>query len=339
MGCEELTARRTLQEAAREYADGHFEKAAQECEKALAIMPDFDIANHNCALIYHKMFRPGLDTPGNAKIADRATELFAKYIAKNPDDGKIIDLMTRIWIDAGRYERALEYWEKELAKDPKDTEMIGKIAGIHRLAGDWKKAIEWHEKEAEAEEAPEAKADALKNIAKLTSTRLLYNRIKIKWYERLEVADIGIHAMQRSVALAPDSFESEQLLGSLYGVRGEAHQASWAQLIDNANSRFHYKRFSILKKKADAEAGSPGRKAEDQKAEDKKPGEQKPAGGQKDPGKTDDQKPVGETPQKSQSQDSSKEEASPGGGATARSGGPAAAADKPSGAKASAGKP
>ena len=71
MGCEELTARRTLQEAAREYADGHFEKAAQECEKALAIMPDFDIANHNCALIYHKMFRPGLDTPGNAKIADR----------------------------------------------------------------------------------------------------------------------------------------------------------------------------------------------------------------------------------------------------------------------------
>ena len=48
-----------------------------------------------------------------------------------------------------------------------------------------------------------------------------------------------------------DDFEIQQLLGNLFASRGEAHQPAWAQLLDTAHSRYHYKKFSALKVAAD----------------------------------------------------------------------------------------
>ena len=246
-GCDELTARRTLQEASRAYEAGHFEDATAKCDAALEILPEFDIAIHNCAIIYYKWFRPGDDTPENIRAADRATELFGRYLKKHPEEGRFVDFMSQVWIDSNQHEKALAYWEAEHAKKPKNIDVIQRVATIHRMSGEWQRSIEWHEIEMNAEETAQGKTRALKNIANLVASKLLYNRASIKWQERQLIADIGIHAMQRAEKLTPDDFEVQQLLGNLFGSRGEAQQPAWAQLLDTAHSRFHYKKFSKLK--------------------------------------------------------------------------------------------
>lgn len=246
-GCEELSARRMLQEADKLYETGQLEKATTLCDKALETLGGFDIALHNCALIYLKYFKPGIDTPENLAAANRTTELLGRYLKVHPEEGKLVDIMTQVWIDSGQHDKALQYWEANHAKDPGNTEVIGRVATILRMAGRWQDALAWHEKEFEVEKTPHGKVRALKNIGNLVASKLLYERASIKWQERLATADIGIYAMQRAEAIMPDDYEVEQLLGNLFGSRGESHQPAWAQLFDTAYSRYHYKKFSALK--------------------------------------------------------------------------------------------
>ncbi|MEM9491576.1 MAG: tetratricopeptide repeat protein [Myxococcota bacterium] len=252
-GCEELDARRTLQEASRAHSNGRFEEASKHCEKALDLMPNFDVALHNCGLIYHKRFRPGVETDDNLAMANRATELFQKYLELNPADNQVVKLMSKVWIDAGQYNQALQYWERELAKDSGNIEIMEILAGITRQAGDWEKSVEWYRRIVATETSPDGKANGLKNIAKLCSGKL-FNRTGVAWEDRLRYADIGIAALQEAKALTPDDPEIERYQGSIYGLRAEAHQAVWAQLIDSAEGRFHHITASRMIKAQEAAA-------------------------------------------------------------------------------------
>ena len=83
----------------------------------------------------------------------------------HPNEGKLIDIMTQIWIDAGQHEKALQYWIDEHAKDPKDIEVITRVAAIHRMAGEWRKSIDWHEKESKPRRRRRAKRELSKTLA------------------------------------------------------------------------------------------------------------------------------------------------------------------------------
>lgn len=258
-GCDEISARRSVQEANREYEKGHFEQAASLYEEALGKAPHLDTAHFNAGLTYKKMFRPGVKTPENMAIAKSSAEHFAKYLEKFPDDAKIVDMMTSVWLESGDYESALNYWERELAKTPKNTEIIGILAGINRQAGDFDKAIEWHRRQIEIESDPRAKAGGYKDIGKLIASRLPHAKAhEIIGHERLKLVDTGIAALQKAAELDPEDPDVQTSLGFLYGQRALAHGATWAQMIEVASARHHYKKWSALTKKA--------REAEEQQA-------------------------------------------------------------------------
>ena len=267
-GCEEFTARRKIQKAGKLYNEGRFAKAAELYEEALAVAPDLNIAHHNAGLAYSKLFKPGDESPENLKWADKSTEHFGAYLKSNPDDGPIIGMMTRIWMDAGQYKKALVYWGDELAKDPDNGEVLEILASINRQAGDWETAIEWHYKQADAVHEINAKVDVYLLIAKVVWHRLS-KRDKILAWERLKVADIGIAAMAKALELDPGDERSMELHGytaSIFEFRALAHGASWARAADRASTQYHRNEWRILN-----EAVQKRRKAEEakEKAADK----------------------------------------------------------------------
>src|SRR5690606_1901043 len=150
-GCEEITSRREIQKGNRLYLEGRYRNAIEMYESALARTPDLDIGQHNAGLAYYKMFQPGLETPENKQMAEKAAAHFQPYLKQNPGDRKVISLLSTIWLASGQYEKALAYWSDVLAKNPDSRDVIEKLANINRQAGQYDKALEWHMKRAEME--------------------------------------------------------------------------------------------------------------------------------------------------------------------------------------------
>lgn len=258
-GCEEISARRSVQEANREFEKGRFSNAAELYEEALGKAPHLDTAHYNAGLTYKKMFRPGVNTPENKQLGETAIAHFAKYLEKFPEDNKIVDIMTSLWVELGDYQSAIGYWERELAKNPKSMEIMSILAGISRQAGDWDKAVEWYRRQVDADPDPRTKAGAYKDIGKLIASRLRGKTHTILGQERLSIADTGIEALQRAAELTPDDAEIQTSLGFLYGQRALAQNSTWAQMIEVASARHHYKQWSALvKKEQEATQGSEG---------------------------------------------------------------------------------
>lgn len=249
-GCQEISARRAVQEGNKAYEKGNFEEAAKMYEEALQKAPHLDTAHYNAGLTYKKMFKPGFDDPANVALAKKAAEHFDAYLEFDPKNRDIVTLMTRVWMDAGDYEGALGYWQRELDKDPKNIEIIGIMANINRQAGNFDKAMEWNLRQVELETDPHAKAGAYKAIGSLMVSRLRGRTHAILGYERLKIADTGIGMLQKAAALSPEDPDVQTALGFLYGERALAQSTTWAQIAEVAAARHHYKRWAELNKKA-----------------------------------------------------------------------------------------
>jgi tetratricopeptide (TPR) repeat protein len=251
-GCDELSARREVQQADRLFYEGRYSQAAERYERALALAPDLMIGHHNAAINYYKIFLPGDERPENLELARKAAHHFQRYLESDPDDQRIIHLLSKIWVDSGDYQSALGYWEGVLAKDPRNRSVLLQLAEINRQAGRHAEALEWLYRRVESEEQDEGKVQGYLDIAKLQWSRL--NRREVVDLERIAIADEGIAALQKASAINPDHIDVHGYLGSLYQLRSLAHGAAWARFVDAASQRHHQLRAVELTKKAQAAA-------------------------------------------------------------------------------------
>lgn len=258
-GCDELSARRLVQKGNRDYSEQRYEDAAEKFEKALKKSPELDIAHHNLAITYARLFKPGLETPANKEIADKAANHFAKWLEKHPDDDKIRRLLTGLWIDAGDYERAIAFWKKEHDKNPKARDVIQLIAGIYLKSGDWRTALTWYEKDIGAAVDVPGKVSAYQSIAYLTFNKLFSNRDKIFGAERTEIAEIGLAATAEGIKLDAKNAGLWSISAGLWNNHALANGQAWAQAIDRAEGQVFDQRARVLKdeaKKAQAAEGA-----------------------------------------------------------------------------------
>lgn len=258
-GCSELSARRLVQKGNGAYADQNYELAASYFERALAKAPDLDIAHHNLAITYARMFKPGLDTPANKELADKAANHFAVWLEKHPRDEKIRRLLTSLWIDAGDYERALAFWKKEHDANPKARDVIQLIGGIYLKSGDWRTALEWYQRDVDAAPDTPGKVSAYISITRLTFNKVFANRDKIIGAERVEIAGIGLEAAQKGIELDPNNLELWSMAGGLWNQASYANGQHWAMQIDRTEAQVYEQRARVLKeeaKKAQAAQGA-----------------------------------------------------------------------------------
>jgi tetratricopeptide (TPR) repeat protein len=257
-GCNELSARRAVQEGNAEYGEQNYDKAAAHFEKAIAKAPDLEIAHHNLGITYSRMFKPGVDTPENKALADKAAVQLTWWLAKHPDDTKIRKLITGIWIDADEYEAALAFWKKEHDRDPASRDVLQTVAGIYLKSGDWRSAIDWYRKDVEAAKDIPGKVAALSAIANVSFGKLFGGREKVFGVERCEIAEIGLEAAEQGIKLDPKAIALWGTSQGLWANRSVANGQSWAYQIDQAEAQVFAQQARVLReeaKKAQAAAG------------------------------------------------------------------------------------
>jgi tetratricopeptide (TPR) repeat protein len=258
-GCEELSARRSVQKGNTEYEEQNYDKAAAHFEDAIKSAPDLEIAHHNLGITYSRLFKPGVDTPANKAYADKATEHLGWWLSKYPDDSKIRKLITGIWIDAGEYDKALVYWKKEHDRDPKSRDVLQVIAGIYLKSGDWRESLVWYRKDVDAAPDAPAKVAALTSIVNVCFGKLFSGREKVFATERAEIAEIGLAAAEEGIKLDEKVVALWGTSQGLWDQRSLANGQSWAYFIDRTESQVYSQRARVLReeaKKAEAAAAA-----------------------------------------------------------------------------------
>jgi tetratricopeptide (TPR) repeat protein len=178
-------------------------------------------------------------------------------------------MMTNLYVDSGQPDKALAFWESELKARPNDFEAMGKLAGINLKAGNWRKAIDWYQTIAEKVPEDQNKIAAYSSVGNVAWAKL--NSKTLPPDEAVEVADLGIGALQRAAALAPKNAQFLRLQSSLYNFRAREHGVSWAAAIDRASGQ-------DLKGLIDVVSGQASRPAEPPKPAEPGPNNDKPGG-------------------------------------------------------------
>jgi tetratricopeptide (TPR) repeat protein len=164
-------------------------------------------------------------------------------------------LITQEWLDSQQFDRALAFWQDQLKAKPNDPEVMGNIAGINLKAGDWRKSIEWYKKVAEVSSDNTGKVTAYSFIGNVAWSKL--NSKTLVPDEAIELADLGIGALQKAAELAPKNVSFLRLQASLFGFRALVHGASWAAAIDRASSEDLKAQVGVLSPKPPKPPGTP----------------------------------------------------------------------------------
>lgn len=255
-GCEELSARRAIQDADQLYHQSKFDEAIDKYQGALAVA-DLPTGHHNAALANLRVFVPGDKTERNAEYAKQAIHHFTKYLETHPEDLKMTLFLTRIWVDSGDFESAIKYWEGQLAANPGKTEIMSTLAEINKQAGKQDEALGWMYKMIDAEPTKAGKVAGYASLAGIQISRLSSaSEVDSK---RLAIADKGIAALLTAAEMDPDNKELRGYLSMTYKLRGLAHGAMWARAVDGTSQGFYREEYSkILKRIRAREAAQAG---------------------------------------------------------------------------------
>jgi tetratricopeptide (TPR) repeat protein len=252
-GCDEISARRKIQEANDLYKNGRYEAACELYEAALKLDASLAIGHHNLGVCYYKLIKKGDSSPENKSIADKSAEHLQAYLKSNAADDDIRKLITDIWVDTDQVDKAVTFWTAEHDAAPKAISPIEQLAELTFKKGDWREALHWLEIGVEVAETPESKAKAYTKIGSLCFVLLINNKEgdkKIDHALRIEVADIGIAALQKGQALMPKSTEIVSVLGSLNTQRGIASGSRLGYSIDMAAYQNYMRIFGVLREEA-----------------------------------------------------------------------------------------
>lgn len=273
-GCDEISARRKIQRANELYKEARYEEARDLYEAALKLSPGLDIGHHNLGITYYKLAKRGDDSPENQDIANKAAEHLGVYLKAHPKDNAIRDLMTGLWVDTGQTAKAIAFWTTEHEAAPTNKDVIEKLAGLNFKNGDWRQAIHWYEVEVKVATTDSDRASAYLLIGRLCFNKLFNNKEKTQGAERIEVADVGIAALQKAAdalaikktietikAAGTDparkaidfdvrSAEIMSIIGGLNQQRAIAQGSAWGYYIDNATWQDQLRAVSVLNTEA-----------------------------------------------------------------------------------------
>jgi tetratricopeptide (TPR) repeat protein len=167
-------------------------------------------------------------------VAELATKHFQVWLDANPKDDETRKQMTQVWLNAELFDQAIKYWEGLLAQRPDDPEVMGNLAGINLKSGKWRTSIEWYTKVAETAKEPSSKVAAYQFIGNVAWSKL--NSRTLGPVESVELADLGIGALQAAAEIEPKNPKLFGLQASLFNFRSLNQGASWAAAIDRASA-------------------------------------------------------------------------------------------------------
>jgi tetratricopeptide (TPR) repeat protein len=111
-----IRAKNELNEAAREYREGHFPEAEQHSRRALELDPDSKTALSFIARTIHAQYRAGVQAPENVAKANEAIQAYQRILAKDPKNEEAYKAIAYLY-GALKEDDKLKAWISARAND------------------------------------------------------------------------------------------------------------------------------------------------------------------------------------------------------------------------------
>jgi len=122
VGCAKLRARDQLVKGVQAFKSGKYEEAVNHFQTSVALDPSYTNAHIYLATAYAYQVVPGLDTPDNIKIAQKALDGFNEVLAEKPNDVDALRQVASIDRNIKRYDQAKADEIKIIGLKPDDAD-------------------------------------------------------------------------------------------------------------------------------------------------------------------------------------------------------------------------
>ncbi len=170
--------------------------------------------------------------PKDRAAADKAFALFSELLAQNPQDSEARQFLVTLFIDCRWYGQAEKYFETALKQKPDDLETMKVLAIIADKSGETQAAVDWYRKRAEASANPVSRAALFYELGTYVWNLMQYQPDRAKGIDGIRLADQGIEACRRAMALKAEYAEAMVYGNLLYLKRGPLETNEQARYFD-----------------------------------------------------------------------------------------------------------
>ncbi len=250
-GCQKITARMEIREANDAYQKEDYANALTHYEKARKIDgKSFPELSRMIGYSRIGMFVPEDTSPANLKNADVGATELRRYLQTKPDDTIAREALINLYLNANRTTDAINYFREWLQRNPNDIGAVRSIAQLYAKQGNFNEALNWYEKITLIDSRnPEAFY-----IFGVVCYEKVAKNAPVDPVEKLAIIEKGKAALQRSIDLKPDYFESIVYLNLLYRQQAlmEPDFAKQAELLAKADALKNTAQELVRKRRAAA---------------------------------------------------------------------------------------
>lgn len=272
-GCTEVRGRKTVQEANELYKQGDYRGAVAKFQEAEQLIPSFPTLWLNKGFTCKQLIIPGSRSKESVDAGECALEAFRRFRQLKPSDPRGEQLYVQTLFDAGHFEELEKMYVARYQSKPCDKESIGTLQQVYGRWDKFEEGLEWYKKAAECEPnvaerhysvgvfiwqrlfthggaAEMASYDPRPYAAEIERYKGKKNPPTpvappppvqgvgaIVSQQRIDLADMGIAALEKAVEIHPKYQEAMTYINLLYRQKSFAYFddiPKWQEAVDKA---------------------------------------------------------------------------------------------------------
>ena len=211
--CRKVEARVQIREANQAYSHEDYKTALVHYRKAREI--DGESFPELTRMIGYSLvgtYVPEDKSPANEKTADAAALELRQYLKVKPNDRIAREALINLYLNANRTTEAINYFREWLQSHPADIEAVRSIATLYAKQGNFNESLNWYEKITLLDKNnPEAFY-----VYGVVCYEKVAKNPPADPAEKMAIIEKGKAALNRSISLKPDYFESIVYLNLLW---------------------------------------------------------------------------------------------------------------------------
>ena len=239
-GCNIIEARQVAREGNQAYTDSDYRTAIAKYHEAIALDPETPNLYLNLGYSYFSIYEPtsrdpasksaaikAVDAfeqhllrypddegaslfqiktllkaaPSDPRMAEKAKQTFLRMLEQNPKDHEARQYLITLFVDCQRYRDAVDFFKPELVNNPQDIETMKILAIIADKSRRTQDAIDWYWQRAQSIQDPQKRAMLFYEVGTYTWNTLHYQSERHLGAKAIIIADQGIEACLRAMAL------------------------------------------------------------------------------------------------------------------------------------------
>ncbi len=194
------------------YKQARYEEAIGHFEKAVALAPENAVAHMYLATAYAQEYIPGVDSPDNDRLAEKAIEQYQRVLDSDVERSSKINSakgIAYLYLNMKKFEDAKKYYYMASDLDPTDPEPYYSIG-----VSDWTKCYQ-----PRMEERSKLGLKPGENLnPRNTDQRKVCDEL---WIENASLIEEGINSLSRAIELRPDYDDAMAYLNLMYREKGD----------------------------------------------------------------------------------------------------------------------